>query len=175
MSFFFTSDTHFGHRSIIDKFIFRPFKDADAMDDALVQRWNEVVSPGDQVYHLGDVSFRSAEATAAILARLNGRITIVAGNHDSSGHLRKWEKAGLITGFARRYHVFEPFILSHVPMWTHEPLLCGHVHMEWKQQRRTINVGVDQWDYRPVALEVLLGLAGLMPPKMPTKNAGFGG
>ncbi len=31
-------------------------------------------------------------------------------------------------------------------------LLCGHVHEKWKVVGRMINVGVDQWDYKPVAL-----------------------
>lgn len=38
------------------------------------------------------------------------------------------------------------------------PLICGHVHTEWKTQlspRGTaqVNVGVDQWDFRPVTAE----------------------
>jgi calcineurin-like phosphoesterase family protein len=32
-------------------------------------------------------------------------------------------------------------------------LLCGHVHEKWKVAGRMINVGVDQWDFRPVSIE----------------------
>lgn len=35
-------------------------------------------------------------------------------------------------------------------------LFHGHVHEKWKRRGRQINVGVDQWDFRPVALETLL-------------------
>lgn len=31
-------------------------------------------------------------------------------------------------------------------------LLCGHVHEKWKVVGRMINVGVDQWDFKPVAI-----------------------
>jgi calcineurin-like phosphoesterase family protein len=41
-------------------------------------------------------------------------------------------------------------------------LLHGHVHNRWKVRReeRMINVGVDVWDYAPVALSVLAGIVG---------------
>jgi calcineurin-like phosphoesterase family protein len=32
-------------------------------------------------------------------------------------------------------------------------LLCGHVHNRWKKQGRSINVGVDVWNFYPVSLE----------------------
>lgn len=31
-------------------------------------------------------------------------------------------------------------------------LLCGHVHEKWKAVGRMINVGVDQWDFKPVSI-----------------------
>ena len=41
-------------------------------------------------------------------------------------------------------------------------LLHGHVHERWRWHRRMINVGVDVWDYRPVA-EAALALPGCAP------------
>lgn len=35
-------------------------------------------------------------------------------------------------------------------------LFHGHVHEKWKQRGRQINVGVDQWGFRPIALDELL-------------------
>jgi calcineurin-like phosphoesterase family protein len=32
-------------------------------------------------------------------------------------------------------------------------LLCGHVHEKWKVIDKMINVGVDQWDFKPVSIE----------------------
>jgi calcineurin-like phosphoesterase family protein len=37
-------------------------------------------------------------------------------------------------------------------MW----LIHGHVHTAWKQNGRQINVGVDQWDFKPVSHEKIL-------------------
>lgn len=40
-------------------------------------------------------------------------------------------------------------------------LLHGHVHEKWQRADRMINVGVDVWDYRPVAEETLAALMDL--------------
>jgi calcineurin-like phosphoesterase family protein len=42
-------------------------------------------------------------------------------------------------------------------MW----LLRGHAHEKWRQQGRMVNVGVDVWDFTPVAEEVIAGLMGV--------------
>lgn len=49
---FYISDWHYGHANVI-AFDNRPFKSLLEMDEALVDRWNAVVSPGDIVYVLG--------------------------------------------------------------------------------------------------------------------------
>ena len=51
---FYISDWHYGHANVI-AFDNRPFKSLLEMDEALVDRWNAVVSPGDIVYVLGDI------------------------------------------------------------------------------------------------------------------------
>jgi calcineurin-like phosphoesterase family protein len=77
---FFTADTHFGdHRTInIHK---RPFASAAEMDQVLIVRWNAVVPPEDEVWHLGDVARRGGDVPA-LLSRLNGRKHLVRGNND---------------------------------------------------------------------------------------------
>ncbi len=47
MTRFFTADLHLGHRNIIE-YSGRPFRDADEMNAALVERWNDFVSPDDE-------------------------------------------------------------------------------------------------------------------------------
>lgn len=80
MATFFTADTHFGHASII-KHCRRPFGSVEEMDAVIVKRWNEVVSPTDIVWHLGDVSWRRGNPDEC-LRRLNGRKHLIVGNHD---------------------------------------------------------------------------------------------
>ncbi|MGH9119071.1 MAG: hypothetical protein ACRD0A_14670 [Acidimicrobiales bacterium] len=42
-------------------------------------------------------------------------------------------------------------------------LLHGHVHERWLQRGRMINVGVDAWDYRPVAEEQIASVIAAGP------------
>ena len=77
---YFTSDTHFGHASILN-FCKRPFKDVDEMNEELIKRWNEVISKEDTVFHLGDFAFGGVEIWNKTLPRLNGHIVLILGNH----------------------------------------------------------------------------------------------
>lgn len=78
---FFTSDTHFGHANII-KYSNRPFKDRHHMNEALIDNWNSVVAPEDDVFHLGDVALGPWEEWDDVLTRLNGNLHLSIGNHD---------------------------------------------------------------------------------------------
>ncbi|WP_395092280.1 hypothetical protein [Armatimonas sp.] len=50
----FTSDHHFGHDNIRSH-CQRPFDSTEEMNEAMIDRWNACVAPGDTVYHLGDL------------------------------------------------------------------------------------------------------------------------
>ena len=92
---FFTSDMHFGHKRIRE-LAGRPFDSDEDMAEAMIENWNARVGAGDIVYHLGDFSFLNATATAEIVARLQGNIHFLRGNHDEP--LAKAFRGGLIGG-----------------------------------------------------------------------------
>jgi calcineurin-like phosphoesterase family protein len=175
---FFTADTHFHHKAMIGK-QWRPFASVEEMNELLVERWNGVVTKRDIVYHLGDVGLGSDHDILETVGRLNGTINLIAGNHDPvwpgnrryHSHMRRWmEVFNSIVPFARRRlgHKHE-VLLSHFPYeGDHtgedrfnqfrlrdecELLLHGHVHEAWKRRGRQFNVGVDVWDWTPVAQE----------------------
>jgi calcineurin-like phosphoesterase family protein len=81
MTIWFSSDTHFGHENII-KYCDRPFKNVDHMNEVIIDNWNSVVSPGDTVYHLGDVALGQIDKSLACVSRLNGYKILILGNHD---------------------------------------------------------------------------------------------
>ena len=81
MTVFFTSDTHFSHARIIE-LCDRPFRDVQHMNEMLVENWNDIVSPDDTVYHLGDVALGQIEESLGYISRLNGDKVLVTGNHD---------------------------------------------------------------------------------------------
>lgn len=109
-----TSDTHFGHTNVI-AYCARPFRSVKEMDAELIKRWNARVSKDDIVYHLGDFCFRAPqEKVKELVSKLNGRIILVMGNHDS--HPNKWYiECGFIN--ATRYPIIvdQNIILSHEP------------------------------------------------------------
>lgn len=128
MAIHFTADTHFGHENVI-AMDGRPFGSAEEMDEELVRRWNETVRKGDIVHHLGDFAMSGKpEYLSSIAERLNGKIRLVFGNHDSG--LRRAMRNGRLTAKAavkfedaRDYrevrHDHMKFLMSHYPMPCH--------------------------------------------------------
>ena len=78
---FFTSDTHFFHKNIIE-YCNRPFGSVEEMNATLIQRWNDTVPTDGLVFHLGDFAFGSFRKWKEILDSLNGNIILIKGNHD---------------------------------------------------------------------------------------------
>ena len=78
----FTADTHFSHAAVMGHGN-RPWASVEEMNEGLVEAWNAAVGPRDTVWHLGDVAFLSDLCVAGWLSRLNGRIHLLIGNHDS--------------------------------------------------------------------------------------------
>ena len=83
MKTYITSDIHFEHQNIKR---FCPESRArftlETMTEAIIAEWNDVVTPKDTVYILGDVAFCNAEEATQIVRKLNGRKILVEGNHD---------------------------------------------------------------------------------------------
>jgi calcineurin-like phosphoesterase family protein len=82
---FFLSDTHFGHRNVLnhDRETRRGFKSIQEHDEYIVEQHNLVVGPNDPVFIIGDVAFRSnIYETESLLSRMNGELTLVVGNHE---------------------------------------------------------------------------------------------
>lgn len=156
MATFFTADTHFGdHRTInIHK---RPFASAAEMDEVLVARWNEVVGPKDEVWHLGDFCRKESDAPQ-LFERLNGRKFLVRGNNDpaSVAKLPAWESAQDYKEITLEDRLL---VLCHYPFrsWKNQHKgsvnLHGHSHGRMKPLTRQLDVGVDAWDFRPVSVQ----------------------
>ena len=161
MAIFFTSDTHFGHGGALGLYR-RPFASVSAMNEALVERWNETVGPGDVVWHLGDFAIRQRpEVVEELLARLNGRKHLVDGNNDppATRELDGWESE---QPYAEIAVEGISLVLCHYPFRSWRGMgkgwvnLHGHSHGRLKPQPRQFDVGVDVWGFRPVTLDEIL-------------------
>lgn len=154
---FVTSDTHFGHANII-QYCNRPFSSVEEMDEALIAGWNEVVKPGDKVYHLGDVYMSRGNGNAErILSRLNGTKVLILGNHDNAKDqlLLKYFKRAYSYRFLPDFQV----TLSHLPIHADSIQrrtilnIHGHTHDKGSPRGPYRCACVELTGYKPVALE----------------------
>jgi calcineurin-like phosphoesterase family protein len=161
MAIFFTSDTHFGHAGALALYR-RPFASVAAMDAAMVARWYETVGPEDEIWHLGDFALRHPPAVvAALLAGLNGRKHLVAGNNDppETTALPDWTS---VDNYVEITIEGSALVLCHYPFRSWRGMnkgavnLHGHSHGRLKELPRQFDVGVDVRDFRPVRLGEIL-------------------
>lgn len=168
MKTFVTSDLHFGHGNII-QYEHRPFRDVDHMDRSLIKNWNQVVSKYDRVFVLGDVGFYPMDKLSEYVHLLNGRKTLIMGNHDRGRNVRRWMECGFDE--VSKY----PIILDNSIVLSHEPpeyfndgtpffWMYGHVHGTGMYQTVTANsacVCVERWGYAPVEMQKIFDIAKL--------------
>ena len=153
----FTSDSHLGHKNVLH-LCNRPFTSIEEMDNALIERWNSVVSKSDTVYVLGDFAWKNGKSYAE---RLVGNKIFLLGDHDK-------QMTGERLSILKLNNIW--FTLCHWPLYSWNKQyygsihLHGHIHnnpIEHKDNR--INVGVDVWDFYPVSLEQIISISVAYP------------
>lgn len=169
---FVTSDTHFfdEHMLGITDFAIRPFASADAMNEAIIEAWNKVVSPTDTVYHLGDIAVhfirpekKSHQDVFEVLQQLNGNLHLVKGNHDQRSLFKYLAKHNYQVNNKPKFSFYDVGVLikyDHRQYYlTHYPLMLGiapkiinlhgHIHHYAINIKENINVGLDspEFDY----------------------------
>lgn len=182
MNTFFTSDTHFGHNKIID-YCYRDIgipmnstkeERVEAMNQRLIDRWNERIKPEDHVYHLGDFAFMGKAKRKTIIEKLNGVKFLIRGNHDQDNNdwwrdagfewvrdyyvLRQQDSYETDDGETKSYH--QSIVLMHFPILSWENMhhgywhLHGHCHGSLPMTRQMrMDVGVDTNNLYPYSYE----------------------
>lgn len=155
---FLISDTHFGHSNILtfkrdDGTPLRPFSSVEEMDEVMINNWNSVVGKKDKVYHLGDLLF-SNRKLQEVMPRLNGTKVLIKGNHDNL----KLSQYAQFFKDVRAYHVLDKMVLSHIPIHLNSlerwrANLHGHLHSNLINDKRYINLSVEQINYTPIDFE----------------------
>jgi len=158
LNYFFTSDTHFSHTNII-KHCNRPFKSADEMNSTIIYNWNKKVKKDDIVFHLGDFSL-SHKITSYLINKLNGKIHLIAGNHDRKKYYIKNNTFYSVNDILEINLENKLIVLCHYPFLTWNRShhgswnLHGHVHdreLKIKDCKFRLNVGVDVNDFTPIS------------------------
>ena len=175
MAVFFTADLHLGHKNILQV---RPqFQNIVEHDNFLIDRWNKKVTDNDEVYILGDLSYRSQYHISYYLLRMKGKKHLIIGNHD---HI--WMQN--VKDMAECFETVENLeiikfqgkliTLCHYPLleWAGSKhvdtgiyyLIHGHIHNEKSPEvygyikehlPHAFNAGVDVNNFEPVTFEEL--------------------
>lgn len=160
----FTSDNHFGHKNIIE-FSKRPFSNVEEMNETMITRWNEKIGNEDLVYHIGDFALMPANKVRQLIERLNGKIHLITGNHETSAlecsDCFEWVKDYYeLTVEDKDAHKGQRFIVlfhyamrvwnaSHYGTWH----LYGHSHGDLTDDITSLSfdVGVDVHNFYPIS------------------------
>jgi calcineurin-like phosphoesterase family protein len=154
---FVIADLHCGHTNII-RYCCRPFSypDVSEMDTVLIDNWNYTVPMENGVWFLGDLCYgKDAKAPEYYLDRLNGKTTLIRGNHD--GHLPGTIASAIVEyGFFRFFLVHDP---SDAPPDFDGWVIHGHHHNNNLAEypfinlmQRRVNVSAEVVGYSPVSI-----------------------
>lgn len=172
MSNFYTADLHLGHANII-KLNNRPFKTIEEMDKTLIENWNKVVTPNDDIYILGDLCYRTHHDNMLhYISQLKGRKHLIVGNHDTNivkdADLRRYFVE--ITSYKEIVDGPYKLVLFHYPIveWNgyfrNAIHLYGHIHNNFNNPTtqyisnipNAYNVGADILGYTPRTIEEII-------------------
>ncbi len=172
---FFTSDLHCNHDNVI-AFCKRPFKNAEEMNETLIENWNNTVNEDSTIFCLGDFAWGDVKMWRPIVERLKGHIILIKGNHDLK-NLKSQAQFDELFEFSTLEMKIEiekrKIILNHYPLLCYAGVyrkpenmvynLHGHIHTMKNSIGRDFerytelayptqyDVGVDMNDYRPIS------------------------
>lgn len=145
---YYISDLHFFHDSLNDNMDNRGFQSVDAMNEYMIERWNDKVRRGDDVVILGDFSVGKGVETNEILSRLKGNKYLITGNHDKYLEDRKFDEKAFrwIKPYQEIKDSKRKIILCHYPVMFYNGqyrkngegealayMLYGHVHNSYDE------------------------------------------
>lgn len=165
MAVFVTSNLQLGRPSALKKYN-REYEDVDDMTKKMIDKWNEVVTKDDTVYHLGNFAWDPKTAQEALL-RLNGQIYFILGEHDqaletlqSKGMLRN--RVQIVNDFVDLPHHNATLSYWPVKVWPGKSKkqysIIGYPMKKYKSdpKERIINASTDFWANKPQDLDKLI-------------------
>ena len=135
------------------------------MNQVLIKNWNNTVKKEDRIFVLGDFCLSGKDKIIEIGNQLNGRKTLILGNHDSAS-IKTYYEAGF--EMVSKYPIFlKGFLLSHEPIPDCLFInIHGHIHNKSIEEIDYLyldkmpelkelyyNVGVDTNNFKPVSFK----------------------
>lgn len=163
MTYWFSSDHHFGHKKILE-YSNRPFSSIEEHDETLIRNHNSVVGKNDIVIFAGDFTlWKNVKGIyEKYINRLNGKHIFLRGSHDywlnGKPNDQIWEKNIYVD--KKRYY----FVVCHYAMhtWARSHYgsyhLFGHSHGKLKLDGKRHDCGVDNNNYYPISDEQVVNI-----------------
>lgn len=131
---YYISDTHFGHENSIKydaREGGRKFLSVKERDKLIIDNINKVVTPQDNLYFLGDISWYSPQETAELLKQINCKnLFAIKGNHDrilKDGRIKKMFQG--IYDIKQIEDDGKKLILCHFPIMMYQGQHRGFIHL----------------------------------------------
>lgn len=161
MQIYVITDTHFGHKALIERFGIRPVD----FESRIINNWHNRVRDEDMVIHLGDVIVgKDSSGWTETVRGLPGRKVLVHGNHDAKSHLKYLENGYTFSCLQFAWHMYGLDLL-----FSHEPVLEGsfdlniHGHLHTGEHRdegplceRHFLLSLEEEGYAPMPLETIV-------------------
>lgn len=168
---FYTADLHLGHENIM-RLSKRPFSSVKEMDDVLIDNINNKVGVNDDLYIIGDFTYKGGDPVG-YLERIKCRKHLIIGNHDGK-LLSNRTATNMFVERPRDYSKIKDndkdVVLCHYPIAEWDGYfrgtyhIFGHVHNNFgnpwyaymSKLKNCFNAGVDVNDYEPMTLKELI-------------------
>jgi len=167
MKIFVTSNQQFGRQGAVKAYK-RPFNDVEEMNQYLIKQWNSVVGNDDMVFVAGNFMW-DPETADIITKQLNGKIYVIPGEWDRA-IADVTESQGNGSGLKATYIAIGikevkalKAVITYWPMieWPKKKKgwisFIGYPGNKYKSDhsKRIVNVSCDNWDFKPVDIEMV--------------------
>lgn len=164
----FTSDFHFGHEK---EFLWKPrgFTTWEEHAQKIIENYNSVVRPNDEVYILGDCMLKNDNFGIECLKQLNGKKYLAVGNHDSNARLGRYMLEDIFENIQYGYRLVYgkmSIYAQHYPAMMgnykdKHPTVClaGHTHSPDKFQNMEYgcyNIALDAHNCFPISIDTIM-------------------
>ena len=128
------------------------------MDRIIISNFNKIVNNNDTVYYVGDFAMfgnSRRHYIKSIVNKLNGK-KILIHTYINIGFESVHTSLRLSINKQKVVLAHDPAIKT--VLNDDEIFICGHVHGLFKvlPDKKTVNVGVDNWDFKPVTIEQII-------------------
>lgn len=169
---YYISDLHLDDQKLFDK-CSRPFSGLNELKETIIRNWNERVKEDDNVYLIGDIGNDADYDGLDVIAKLNGKIHLIIGNHDQR-FASIYEKSPLFASvnyFKLIMDGDKKVFLCHFPTMDWEEFnrggyhVYGHIHNKqlsgvklYYKDKLAYNASADVIGFTPRTLDEMIAL-----------------